>query len=635
VLIGVHVLIALHIAHWQIAGRTLAPLEVNEVLYTLHLGIVTAGFVFMALILVSVVIFGRFFCSWGCHLLALEDLSAWILRKAGIRPRPLRSRALMAVPMGAMLYLFVWPQVGRLVAGEPLPRLRILGDGDGWASFVTTDFWRNLPGPVIATATLVICGGVLIYLLGTRAFCNYGCPYGALFRLADRLAPGRILARGDCDACGICTASCTSGVRVHEEVEKFGMVLDPACLKDLDCVTACPKDVLRYGFVRPVPLRRRGEVRRRLDLTRGEEIVVALAFLGALLIFRGLYAAVPMLLAIGVAVGLAAVVVTSLRLLRGRRAWLGPLILSRNGRITRSGQVFAACAVLIGVFTLHSAVVRYHEYRGHRAFETAPRDPDRAAESLHHLEWAAAIGLHVPTDLHRRLASLYLLQGRDAEAAGHLTAVLSAAPGDVDARLRLGMALLRSGRHEEAAASLREVADDEHGPAAARATAGAHLAHLVAADDPHSAVILLERSVSLRPEASELKVRLGVLLGRLGRLEEAAAHLRDAIAQDPESAPAHLNLGAVLQWMERTDEAKAAYLAAVHLDPGMAAAWSNLGVIFIEARQWEEASVAFERVLRLNPDDPIALRTLSLIARIRGDGGGADRQERPRVVPGK
>lgn len=83
----VHLLMAAHVAHWLIAGKTLAPLELNEVMYTFELGIVTAGFLFMASVLLATAIFGRFFCSWGCHILALQDLSTWILKKVGVRLR--------------------------------------------------------------------------------------------------------------------------------------------------------------------------------------------------------------------------------------------------------------------------------------------------------------------------------------------------------------------------------------------------------------------------------------------------------------------------------------------------------------------------------------------------------------------
>ena len=55
-LLTVHLLIALHIAHWLVTGRTLAPLEFNEVLHTLHLGVITAGFLFMALTVVGTLV---------------------------------------------------------------------------------------------------------------------------------------------------------------------------------------------------------------------------------------------------------------------------------------------------------------------------------------------------------------------------------------------------------------------------------------------------------------------------------------------------------------------------------------------------------------------------------------------------
>lgn len=37
----VYILMAIHIEHWYLAGKTLAPLELDEVIYTLELGIVT------------------------------------------------------------------------------------------------------------------------------------------------------------------------------------------------------------------------------------------------------------------------------------------------------------------------------------------------------------------------------------------------------------------------------------------------------------------------------------------------------------------------------------------------------------------------------------------------------------------
>ena len=94
----VYVLFAIHIIHWKIKGTTLAPLELNEVMYTLELGIITAGFLFMGALVLGTLFFGRFFCSWACHIMVLQDLCAYLFRKVGIRAKPIRSRLLLWVP---------------------------------------------------------------------------------------------------------------------------------------------------------------------------------------------------------------------------------------------------------------------------------------------------------------------------------------------------------------------------------------------------------------------------------------------------------------------------------------------------------------------------------------------------------
>src|SRR5262249_20010708 len=125
-LIAVHLLIGVHILQWKLYGRTLAPVEPSEMFDTLHLGIITVGFLFMAGAVLATSVAGRFFCGWGCHILALQDLCAWILTKLKIPTKPIRSRTLLWVPPLAALYLFVWPQVSRLIAGQSIPTLRII-----------------------------------------------------------------------------------------------------------------------------------------------------------------------------------------------------------------------------------------------------------------------------------------------------------------------------------------------------------------------------------------------------------------------------------------------------------------------------------------------------------------------------
>src|SRR5262245_64996350 len=67
VLIAVHALVALHIAHWKFRGATLSPLEPSEGMEFAKHGVINAGFIFFALMILSTLIFGRWFCGWACH----------------------------------------------------------------------------------------------------------------------------------------------------------------------------------------------------------------------------------------------------------------------------------------------------------------------------------------------------------------------------------------------------------------------------------------------------------------------------------------------------------------------------------------------------------------------------------------
>ncbi len=569
VLVGVHLLIGLHIAHWKIAGRTLAPLELNEVMHTLELGIVTAGFLLMATAVLSVLVVGRFFCSWGCHLLALQDFSAWILRRAGIRPVPVRSRLLRLVPIGAALYMFVWPQVARLlvrtwpgltplVGPRPDFRLRVAADGEGWASFLTTDFARNLPGPGMALLTFLVCGFVVVWLLGTRSFCRNVCPYGALFAAADRFAPGRIVLAGDCTGCALCTAVCETGLRVHEEVARHGRVTSGDCLKDLDCVAVCPTGGLAFGFRRPPLLARRG-VARPFDTTRGEELLAGAVLLVVLLATRGLYRLVPFLLALALAGVAAGAAVVALRLARRREVRWQRWRLRQAGRLTAAGTLFLVLALLAGVATVHAARLRWHEWRGDRAWNAwqlqrgdGPLARAAARRALHHAEARTRFALWRPPDLDPRRVALQRALGDDAAA---LALLAELAPRDPRAALDLAELQARGGRLTEAEATLRALAGRAPETAAAHYGLGVVLA---AQGRRLEAIAALRAAHRLTPDDSEVLNNLGWELAAEAdprRRAEAEALLRRARALSPGWALPCRNLAALLAASGRPDEA--------------------------------------------------------------------------------
>lgn len=574
VLLGVHLLIGLHIAHWKLAGRTLAPLELNEVMHTLELGVVTAGFLLMATAVVSVLFFGRFFCSWGCHLLALQDGAAWLLARLGIRPAPLRSRALRWIAGGAAFYMFVWPQVARflvrrwppaesVVGPRPEFRLRVLAQGEGWASFLTDDFARNLPGPGMAILTFVACGFVAVWLLGTRAFCRNVCPYGAVFSFADRFARRRVVLAGDCTACGKCTAACDSGISVFEEVSRHGAVTSGDCLKDLDCVAVCPTRGLEIAVHRPPLLGRRG-VARAWHLTWPEELSVAVLFLLALAALRGVYRLVPFLLALTLAAAVAFTTVLAARMLRRREVRFQRWRLRGAARVTARGWLFAAASVAALAATAHAGVVRWHEWRGDRAWEEWARavggaagevtgagtSDDLARRALTYLDARERWGWVRPDDIVARRAALAEALGRGELLEDSLREM---APTSAAARLDLAERLASQGRLAEAEGELRAALAEQPSLAPAHYGLGVVLA---ASGRAYEAVAALRRARELAPEDAEVLNNLGYLVGELGDVAEAEALLEEARRRSPAWPLPCFNLSALLDRTGRGTEAE-------------------------------------------------------------------------------
>jgi tetratricopeptide (TPR) repeat protein/polyferredoxin len=617
----VYLLFGFHIAHWKIAGKTLAPLELNEVMYTLELGIVTAGFLFMCIAFLSTAIFGRFFCSWGCHILALEDLCAWLLRRIGIRPRPVRSRLLLLVPPSAMFYMFLWPQVSRVFHGQPLPQWKVLHDAEGWASFTTTHFWRNLPGPWITVLTFAVCGFIIVYLLGTRSFCKYACPYGAVFGLADRFAPGKIVASGNCESCGVCTAACQSNIRVHEELQSFGKVVSTSCLKDLDCVSACPNDAIRYGFTKPSLFksrRRPPHLRVRYDLTLGEELLTILVFLATLFIFRGLYHAVPFIMTLGLGGVLAYVAVLSVRLAGRQNLRLNNFQLKREGRLTAAGLVFAAGVFALTTLVAHSAFVRYHEYSGDRAYErviqiagSQSTDDLSAllAGAVYHLELCDRWGLFHPALLDERLATLQLLAESQPEAQEYLQRVRRRDPAAAHELVARYLANRGDLASAEAAYESALAADRN------RVSSHLELAGLLGNQGRFpEGVEQLEAAIQIQPDSAVAHYNLAVLLTQLGRETEAIAHYRTARDLAPNDPEIRNNLGLLLARRGELDAAAEQFRKAIQLNPYFAHPHFNLGRILLQQGRIQEAEAHLLRATQL---DPMYARLLSEAPRNR------------------
>lgn len=617
-LITVHLAIMAHLIHWLVAKKTLSPLEPSEAMYTLNEGHLNAGFLLFALAILVTALLGRFFCGWTCHLVAYQDLCAWLLKKIGVKVKPFRSRILLLAPLALAIYMFVWPSFYRWWFKLPAPAL--IND------LLTTDMWRTFPGLVMAILSVVVCGFGIVYFLGAKGFCTYGCPYGGFFALVEPIAVGRIRVTEDCHHCGHCTAVCTSNVRVHEEVAKFGMVVDPGCMKCLDCVSVCPNDALYWGLGRP-SLRAKPSAPVKpaaFDFTWREEFATAVLGIALLLAYRGLYGQVALLMAIAMAAITAFLTIKLVHVFRRPNVRLQQLTLKHGSRLTKTGWVFTVGMVLWLGFSAHGGAVQLEGQRGQSLYrglalpdevwspgydwwgQATDDDRQRVERAIFHLERANRWGIIPTVHFLDDLVRLRFARG-DADLAEQAAReILWLDRSNAYSSQLVGSVLRRAGRNVEAEQAYRNALRLNDAFAPARSELCGLLVTLGRYDD---AVGLFAEHIKL-PRDLTWALEFADMLNKARAFPQATRALESILDAVPESARAHWLLGVALAESGRSDDALRELRRANEIDPEIAEAQYDLALVLLEESQVmrelgaplaTEAAEHLQRAVALNP----------------------------------
>jgi tetratricopeptide (TPR) repeat protein len=364
------------------------------------------------------------------------------------------------------------------------------------------------------------------------------------------------------------------------------MVVDPGCMKCMDCVSVCPNDALYFGFGKPTILVPKSDaIKRTYSLTWPEEIIGTLVFFGSFLAVRGVYALVPFLMALGCATVTTFLTLKMWRLVRARELSFYRFNLKSSGKIRKAGWAFAifACA-WIGL-NAHSGWVRYHEFLGSRAFQKiqvpdelalaqakparwlSPAGQQNVLKGKEHLQAASKLGLFVNSEALPKLAWFDYLLGNAEQSVQVLGQAAAHQKGEGKA-LSLyyrGAILNRLGRYDEAQASLDEALAERDDLILARQEKGESLWQLGHRDE---AIEAWTDAVQRNPRLALVNNELAGAKQSLGKLDEANSHERQADQFTPNDPLYHWMIGRRLQDLGMTELAEKHFQQAGQLDPG-------------------------------------------------------------------
>ncbi|MBM4054904.1 MAG: tetratricopeptide repeat protein [Planctomycetes bacterium] len=240
VLFSINVFIIIHILLWYTYGfRKVGTFSLNGIVNLFGFGLLNSAAVFFIIVVAVTVFFGRVFCGWGCHFAFFQELALRALHKCGIRPSIIHSKA------NIIQYVFLLKTITAIfefwhIYGFPQFHINI-----GDTQVITPDLPRS---PVIIALFILFDAFLFVYLMGSRAFCRYVCPWAPLLALFENVSFWRIRKIRECTGCMSCTKNCTMGITVHEEIAQHSAVVSASCIRCLSCKGACQNGTLDYKF---------------------------------------------------------------------------------------------------------------------------------------------------------------------------------------------------------------------------------------------------------------------------------------------------------------------------------------------------------------------------------------------------
>ena len=124
--------------------------------------------------------------------------------------------------------------------------------------------------------------------------------------------------------------------------------------------------------------------------------------------------------------------------------------------------------------------------------------------------------------------------------------------------------------------------------------------------------------LGMTQKTAEAYNRRGVVLAKLGRVDEAIADQKASIEADETNYRSHFDLATCHHSRKELEEAIAAYRAAIRLKPDYVEAFNNLGIAQVMNRDLEGAQESWKLALEIDGKRrTIQLNMMSLMGQVK------------------
>lgn len=240
-----------------------AKVQLLPAVLALNVGVV-------ATLVVLTLLFGRLYCSVICPLGVMQDLFAWLGKRAkknrysySPEKRWLRYGVLglfivaSIAGVGSVAALLApYSSYGRIASSLFAPLYRwgnnllayFAARADSYA-FYTTDVWlRSGATLAVALVTLVVVG--FLAWRGGRTWCNTVCPVGTVLGFLSKYSLFKpVIDTSKCNGCGLCARNCKAAC-----IDSKNHRIDYSrCVVCMDCLDKCHKGAITYAPRRTKP----------------------------------------------------------------------------------------------------------------------------------------------------------------------------------------------------------------------------------------------------------------------------------------------------------------------------------------------------------------------------------------------